>query len=404
MSSTLTRRSFVSAAAAVAIAAPARAENSRSAVVAYQSFQKQQLQLRPYVGRNVALLLDPAREPAQLVIGRILAAIDRAWDWYADMFGRTPTPSRQHSGKATIAEVSGSCGAGCGLVGFTGIEVAPRYVGLILDQAARDLHFQLVFYELGRNFFFYREPVGQLDALITGFAHVNRFYCMDAIGVMGGPWGDGLDWEVSRHDVLVDLLDRYIADPKLTWRNTIAEYKAPENPRKWDGAAFAASLYYKIRRDHGSAGYRRFWKLMAGAPKADTPQESVERFVQIARAATGEDYRPLFRDSSLALTVKTTRMTDSTLKGVTYRGHMGQTAVKGQVTRTAGNEWIETNDYQNGSRFTFRSISEIPSEIVLYDESRDIYLSLDLAARKTWWRRAPQPEWNVQFDIVSVQK
>lgn len=402
--SNLTRRSFVGAAAGFAVAGAARAEASRPALVAYQSFQKQQLQLRPYVGRNVALLLDPAREPPQVVVNRILAATDRAWDWYKDMFGQVPVPYNQHAGRATIAEVTGSCGAGCGQVGFTGIEIAPRYIGFILDRAARDLHFQLVFYELGRNFFFYRDPLGQLASLITGFAHVNRFYCMDAIGVMGAPWGDGLDWEVSRHDVLVDLLDRYLADPKLTWRNTIAEYKAPDNPRKWDGAAFAASLYYKIRRDHGSAGYRRFWRLMAGAPKAETPQQSIERFVQIAHAATGEDYRSLFRDTALALTAKTTRTPDGAVKGVSYRGQLGQAAVKGQVTRTSGNEWIETNDHQDGSRFTFHSIAEIPSEIVLYDESRDIYLSLDLAARKTWWRRAPQPDWNVQFDIVSVQK
>src|ERR1051325_5912625 len=228
----LTRRSVVGAAAGFAIAAAARADTSRPAPVAYQTFQSKQLQLRPYVGRNVALLLDPAREPEQGPIDRILAVFDRGWDWYKDMFGMTPAPSRQHARRATIAEVTGSCGAGCGLVGFTGIEVDPRYIGFILDRAAHDLHFQLVFYEFGRNFFFSRDPLGQLATLITGFAHVNRFYCMDAIGVMGGPWGDGLDWEVSRHDVLVDLLDRYLADPKLNWRNTIAEYKAPDNPRK----------------------------------------------------------------------------------------------------------------------------------------------------------------------------
>jgi hypothetical protein len=400
----LTRRSFIGAAAAFAVVGPALAQSSRPPLVAYQTFNKNQLQLRPFVGRNVALLLAPARQPAQIAIERVLSAADRGWDWYKDMFGRAPTPYWQHEGKATIAEVPDTCGAGCGQTGFTGIEMLPTYADLLLDQAVHDRYNQLIFYEFGRNFFFFREPLGQLSALITGFAHVNRFYCMDAIGVIGGPWGDGLDWEVSRHDVLVDLLDRYVADPELTWRNTIAEYKAPENPRKWDGAAFAASLYYKIRRDHGSAGYRRFWKLMAGAPRAETPQESVERFVQIARAATGEDYRSLLRDNSLALTVKTTRVVDGGLKSVTYRGNVGRDLVKGQVTRNVGNEWVETNDYQGGSRFTFRSISEIASEIVLYDESRDMYLSLDLAARKTWWRHGPDPDWNAQFDFVSMRK
>jgi hypothetical protein len=377
---------------------------SRPAPVAYQAFNKQQLQLRPFAGRNVVLLLSPDRQPMQVAVDRVLAAVDRGWDWYKDMFGRAPTPYWQHGGKATIAEVPETCGAGCGQTGYTGIEMQPKYADLLLEQAARDRYNQLLFYELGRNFFFFRAPLGQLSALITGFAHVNRFYCMDAIGAIGGPWGDGLDWEVSRHDVLVDLLDRYLADPKLTWRNTIAEAKAPENPRKWDGAAFAGSLYYKIRRDHGSAGYRRFWKLMAGAAYAETPQQSVERFVQIARAATGEDYRTLLRDTSLALTPKTGMMADGALKSVAYSGYQGRNLVKGQVTRTAGNEWIETNDYQGGSKFTFRSVSEIASEIVLYDEPRDLYLSLDLAARKTWWRRGPDPDWNVQFDFVSMQK
>lgn len=346
---------------------------------------KSKLQLRAFVGRNVVLLLAPERQPAQIVIDRMLSAADRGWDWYKDMFGRAPTPSSLHEGKATIAEVPDTCGAGCGLTGFTGIEMLPKYADLMLDQAVHDRYNQLVFYEFGRNFFFFREPLGRLDALITGFAHVNRFYCMDAIGVIGGARGDGLDWEVYRHDVLVDLLDRYVADPKLTWRNTIAEYKAPENPRKWDGAAFAGSLYYKIRRDDGSAGYRRFWKLMMGAPKAESPQESVERFVQIARAATGKDYRGLLRDSSLALASKTARVADNTLKKIVYRGHVGRDWVKGEATRTGTNEWIETNDYQGGNRFSFRSISEIQSEIVLFDESRDLYLSLDLTARKTWW-------------------
>jgi hypothetical protein len=70
-----------------------------------------------------------------------------------------------HEGRATIAEVSDTCGAGCGLTGFTGIEMLPKYAELMLDQAAEDRYFQLVFHEFGRSFFFFRDPLGQLDAL-----------------------------------------------------------------------------------------------------------------------------------------------------------------------------------------------------------------------------------------------
>jgi hypothetical protein len=179
----VTRRTFFSSAATFAFVPPALGQSSRSELVAYQTFSKKQLQLRPFVGRNVVLLLAPERQPAQIVIDRVLSAADRGWDWYKDMFGRAPTPSSMHEGKATIAEVPDTCGAGCGLMGFTGIEMLPKYADLMLDQAVHDRYNQLMFYEFGRNFFFFREPLGRLDAFITGFAHVNRFYCMDAIGV-----------------------------------------------------------------------------------------------------------------------------------------------------------------------------------------------------------------------------
>ena len=41
--------------------------------------------------------------------------------------------------------------------------------------------------------------------------------------------------------------------------------------------------------------------MMVDAPEAKTPKECATRFVQIARAATGEDYRWLFRDQTLSI-------------------------------------------------------------------------------------------------------
>src|SRR3954447_5762400 len=111
---TLTRRSLVSGAVAAAATTAARADDSNPPPVIYQSFQKNELRLRPYLGRNVALLLDPNRKASRGAIDRVLAASDRAWDWYKDMFERAPAPWHQHAGRATIAEVTGSCGAGCG--------------------------------------------------------------------------------------------------------------------------------------------------------------------------------------------------------------------------------------------------------------------------------------------------
>ena len=163
-----------------------------------------------------------------------------------------------------------------------------------------------MFYELGRNFWFFKDQLEAMpgSAFTTGFAHVNRFYAMEVQGIIGGPWDDNLDFEGLRHVMLVDLMDRYLADKTLTWENTLAVGKVPKNPIPWIyiphlGAAF----FHRIRRDYGFAGYRRFWQIMATAPKAATARDAAARFVQVAHAATGHDYRDLMRDPRLPLTL-----------------------------------------------------------------------------------------------------
>ena len=137
----------------------------------------------------------------------------------------------------------------------------------------------------------------------TGFATVHRFYAMEATGTVGAPWDDNIDFDAFRHLSLIDILDRYLADPQLNWQNTLEANKAPPGLPNWmAGYHLAAAFFHRIRRDYGHGGYRRFWQLMASAPKAETPRDACARFIQVARAATGHDYRDLFRDRSLPLT------------------------------------------------------------------------------------------------------
>jgi len=303
------RRSILGVPASLIALRCARAQAALPTPVAYRPFgDAPVLQLRPYVGRNVALLLDPARSPERIVTDRVVSAIDRAWDWYRDFFGRTPVTNRTHAGKSTIAEVEPNCGAGCGLIASTGIQLSSATMSRLLMEATQDRYNQAIFYELGRNFFFFADPLRAMapfangGVFVTGFAHVHRFYSMDAAGVTGAPWDDNLDFDAFRYFILVELLDLYLADKTLTWENTLSVDKVPKNPYYWiSGAHLAAAFFHRIRRDHGLAGYRRFWQLMATAPKASTARDSAARFVQVARAATGEDYRSLLRDMSLPL-------------------------------------------------------------------------------------------------------
>jgi serralysin len=306
----ITRRSVLGIPAGLLAARHAAAQPAAPAPVSYKPFgDAAAVQLRPYVGRNVALLLNPARATEQTIADRVVSAIDGAWDWYRGFFGRAPVNYRTHAGKSIIAEVEASCGAGCGFIGNTGIEISAPTMSRLLTEAAQDRYNQAVFYELGRNFFFFSDqlhamaPSANGGVFVTGFAHVHRFHAMEAAGLTGAPWDDKLDFDDFRYFILVELLDLYLADKSLNWENTLAVDKVPRNPHSWISAAhLAAAFFHRIRCDHGLAGYRRFWQLMATAPKATTARDSAARFVQVARAATGEDYRNLLRDMSLPLT------------------------------------------------------------------------------------------------------
>lgn len=78
----------------------------------------------------------------------------------------------------------------------------------------------------------------------------------------------------------------------------------------------------------------------------------------------------------------------------------GATRVEGDFRRTAGDQWLETNT--RGSRWTFRTVSEKPSEIVLHDVSRDVYVKFDTSARKVQVRKGPAAPWAPLADIVAT--
>lgn len=289
----------------------AAAQRINPRLVTYTTFVGKPIQVRAYLGRNIALLLNPGRVTDGELAYNVVDALDAGWDWYRDMFGRAPTPVSTGTveGRSTIAENAQDPAAYArGRVGQTGIEMGPSTMSRLLIEAAQDRYNQAIFYEFGRNFWFFDAQLGAIPAPVvggvftTGFATVNRFYAMEAKGLAGAPWDDAIDFDRFRYLSLIDTVDRYLADPKLNWQNTVAVNRAAAPPHDWiEGYHLAAGFFHRIRRDHGFAGYRRFWQLMAKAPKAATPRDVVINFVRIAHAATGQDYRELMRDRSLPL-------------------------------------------------------------------------------------------------------
>ena len=156
----LTRRSLLGVSLGALAASPAAAESALPQPIAYQTMANTSVQLRPFAGRNVALLLDPARQAERVVIDRILAVFDRAWDWYGGYFGRSPAPYKSHAGRTVVAEVPSPRVVD----GRAGIELASSTVDLLLSEAVHDRYNQATFFIMGRNFWAYDLPLGQIGA------------------------------------------------------------------------------------------------------------------------------------------------------------------------------------------------------------------------------------------------
>jgi hypothetical protein len=139
------------------------------------------LQLTPWTGTNVVFLTtDDTLD--QSLMGIWVSRLDAGWQVYADLTGQVPSPSRQFEGKVTIAAVPAyelTCGAGCGYVGATGIELAMFYDNNYPELKAHPKAMpHYVFYEMGRNYYTFGD---RHSCFITGFAVFMRYVCMDAL-------------------------------------------------------------------------------------------------------------------------------------------------------------------------------------------------------------------------------
>lgn len=268
----------------------------------YISFSNDTYELTPWKGADI-VVLTRAGDLDVSTMNRIVDNLDDAWAVYEDLTDRSPTPiaSTTLNGRSTIAEVPDgeTCGAGCAFLGFTGIEITTTSWDLLYEGVINDDQYdQVVFYELGRNFWLYDEQLRAIDAFVTGFAIANRFVSMSEIGVAGGPFG-ALPFDEFQRLATRDLLGAYLAAPDLDWRNTLAANSGVAGQR-FDGVAdLAGAMLHRVYEDHGYAGYRSFWRAMNDLPPAATADEAMVNIIIAAYLGTGQDYRSLFKATDL---------------------------------------------------------------------------------------------------------
>lgn len=268
----------------------------------YTTFNGKAVTLTPWEGKNVAVLVSPSREADPIVMSAIVAVLDQAYEFYQQTTGRSPTHRKVYNGHLSIAEVGDgeTCGAGCGYLGSTGIELTETtFDALYNEVAANNRYSQAVFYELGRNFWFYNDQLNAIPhAFATGFAILNRFQSMDYVNVDGADFRN-MSYDEFRSSILYDLYDRYRNDRSLNWQNTLGAQKAPDNPNGWGVTDFGAALMFQVYKDSGYSydAYTAFWAAIAKQPTATTQQEVIDNFVAAALSATGKDYSYMFSNT-----------------------------------------------------------------------------------------------------------
>jgi serralysin len=275
-------------------------------LVNYQAFDGTLYLLEPWVGRNVAILTPTNQTLSTNIMGPILIALDAAWDFYQSSTppGRQPAalPSTTLFGRDTIAVVNSTCGAGCSYLGYTGTEILNTYFQILYNGYRTQQQFdQVLFYELGRTFWFYDGQLDyhppDVDPCATGFAVYMRFLSMDAAGVAGGPF-NGVSFTQFRMDV-TNLFQTYVSNRSLNWSNTFRVGTAPSNPLGLGTTDLFASLLMRIGRDFGGPTFGTdFWKQVARRSVAlHTTQEAVDNFVLAACATVSKNLTGMFTNT-----------------------------------------------------------------------------------------------------------
>ena len=227
-----------------------------------------------------------------------LKAMDTTYGYYKKCTGKEPSinPSTYIHDRTTIADVISTCGAGCGYLGTTGIELQNAYFDVMYNAITyADQYDQASFYEFGRNFWFYGDQLAYKtnDPITTGYAVFMRFMAMEASGVNGATFGS---WPFPAFRAKVEnLIDIYLENPTLKWANTLGINQGV--PGSGLGATdLFASFCFRLRRDYGGENFvQNVWKKAGLRPAASSTQDAVDNFFLASCAAANKNLTTVFQ-------------------------------------------------------------------------------------------------------------
>ena len=236
------------------------------------------LELTPWEGKKVVFLTTDAKLDHGLM-GIWVSRLDEGWQLYADLTGRSPGAFHQINGKPTIAAVptaAVTCGAGCGYIGVTGIELAMFYDANYPQLRARPNSMpHYAFYEMGRNYYTFGD---RHSCFITGFAVFMRYVCMDTLKCEDPEAGlrktiEGVERRFAKSKL--SFLDLFT---NTTWKNEKAgriKDDAGYDIEPSDQPVCYAAAMLRLRRENGgNAWVKRFFQYLATCPESDQATEA----------------------------------------------------------------------------------------------------------------------------------
>ncbi|WP_068109639.1 calcium-binding protein [Tropicimonas marinistellae] len=259
------------------------------ATIDYESFYDGTYRMDVWLGDHVALLVPEGTVVDATVMDMLVGTFDTGYETYMSFTGRTPEAWDPYTfeGRGTIAVVAETCGAGCGYLGRHGIEILDDMFGAGFDTlwpwingvydaiADSGAIMDIVFYELGRNFWFYGDALGGYN-FPTGYAVANRYIAGEATGY---PWDATANEPAFYETVLPAEMMAYFSDDSIT----------PE-------AVGKAGIYQLFYEHAGMEGYTVFWDALSRAYPATTVEEAFGNFAWAANEATGLSWGWLTKD------------------------------------------------------------------------------------------------------------
>jgi serralysin len=266
----------------------------------YTSFDGNQYSLYTYEGSYVSILMRNKGLDSVTMFNWV-HTMDNCYLYYKSVTGREPAKQNGATylnNRTTIADVQNTCGAGCGYLGATGIEILNAYTDRMYNFILQDNQYdQEPFYEFGRNFWFYGDQLAyknsDIDPVTTGYAVFMRFMAIDATKVTPAPFNSTpfSDFRTAEEG----LVDAYVPNINYNWSNTLGAGAGISNPMGLGATDLVSSFLMRLTRDYGGDAFvHKFWKAAGSRPAASATQDAVDNFVLAACSAANKNLTSLF--------------------------------------------------------------------------------------------------------------